>query len=240
MNRGGRRCSRTSGHTWPGSITCSRVPRGWQPPANPLLRPAARAVEYTVERWADERAATAVGDRRLVAHAIGRAALAAKANRPRRVIPDALGAVFSGTRVRGARPRRPRAPARRRPARPASAAPAHPGRGRSCRRRLRRHMRPDCGQRPAGPAVPGRAPSLPLTRQHLARRGGVHLPAGPQAPASRARRSRRPQSHPPGPVPGQQATPAGPCMPPGSPPRSARTQSRLTSASTPAPAMARC
>ena len=68
--------------------------------ANPLLRPAARAVEYTVERWADERAAIVVGDRRLVAHAIGRAALAAKANRPRRVIPDALGAVFSGTRVR--------------------------------------------------------------------------------------------------------------------------------------------
>lgn len=68
--------------------------------ANPLLRPAARAVEYTVERWADEHAATVVGDRRLVAHAIGRAALAAKATRPRRVIPDVLGAVFSGTRER--------------------------------------------------------------------------------------------------------------------------------------------
>ncbi len=68
--------------------------------ASPLLRPAARAVEYTVERWADERAATVVGDRRLVAQAIGRAALAAKANRPRRATPDALGAVFSGTRTR--------------------------------------------------------------------------------------------------------------------------------------------
>ena len=68
--------------------------------ASPLLRPAARAVDYTVERWADERAAKVVGDRRLVAHTIGRAALAAKANRPRRAIPAALGAVFSGTGVR--------------------------------------------------------------------------------------------------------------------------------------------
>src|SRR6266702_1999755 len=68
--------------------------------ASPLLRPVARAVEYTVERWADERAASVVGDRRLVAHAIGRAALAAKASRPRRAIPDALGAVFSGARAR--------------------------------------------------------------------------------------------------------------------------------------------
>jgi len=68
--------------------------------ASPLLRPVARAVEYTVERWADERAATVVGDRRLVAHTIGRAALAAKAGRPRRAIPAALGAVFSGARVR--------------------------------------------------------------------------------------------------------------------------------------------
>jgi len=67
--------------------------------ASPLLRPLARAVEYTVERWADERAATAVGDRRLVAHAIGRAALAAKASQPRRAVPGALGAVFPGTRT---------------------------------------------------------------------------------------------------------------------------------------------
>ena len=68
--------------------------------ANPLLRPAARAVEYTVERWADECAASVVGDRRVVAHAIGRAALAARAKRPRRVIPGALGAVFPGTHLR--------------------------------------------------------------------------------------------------------------------------------------------
>jgi hypothetical protein len=50
--------------------------------ANPLLLPVARAVDYTVERWADERAATVTGDRRLVAATIGRVALLAPA-RPR-------------------------------------------------------------------------------------------------------------------------------------------------------------
>jgi Zn-dependent protease with chaperone function len=43
---------------------------------NPLLRPVAAAVTYTIERWADERAARACGDRRLAARAIGKAALA--------------------------------------------------------------------------------------------------------------------------------------------------------------------
>jgi hypothetical protein len=62
--------------------------------ANPLLRPLSRAVEYTVERWADERAAQEVGDRRLVAEAIAHAALATKASRPRRGLPAVLGAVF--------------------------------------------------------------------------------------------------------------------------------------------------
>jgi hypothetical protein len=61
--------------------------------ANPLLRPLAGAVEYTVERWADEHAASAAGDRRLVAQAIARAALAATATRPRRTLSAALGAV---------------------------------------------------------------------------------------------------------------------------------------------------
>lgn len=42
---------------------------------NPLLRPVATAVGYTTERWADERAASAVGDRRIVAHTIAKAAL---------------------------------------------------------------------------------------------------------------------------------------------------------------------
>ncbi len=44
--------------------------------ANPLLRPVAAAVTYTVERWADETAARDCGDRRLAARAIGKAALA--------------------------------------------------------------------------------------------------------------------------------------------------------------------
>lgn len=43
---------------------------------NPLLRPAKDAVTYLVERWADEEAATGVGDRDLVARAVARAALA--------------------------------------------------------------------------------------------------------------------------------------------------------------------
>ncbi|WP_433383881.1 M56 family metallopeptidase [Actinoplanes sp. CA-142083] len=43
---------------------------------NPLLRPARDAVTYLVERWADEEAATGVGDRDLVARAVARAALA--------------------------------------------------------------------------------------------------------------------------------------------------------------------
>ncbi|NMO33477.1 M56 family metallopeptidase [Streptomyces sp. GMY01] len=43
--------------------------------ANPFLRPLRSAVLYTAERWADEAAAQAVGDRRAVARAIGKAAL---------------------------------------------------------------------------------------------------------------------------------------------------------------------
>jgi len=42
---------------------------------NPLLRPVAVAVGYTTERWADECAASAVGDRHLVARTIVKAAL---------------------------------------------------------------------------------------------------------------------------------------------------------------------
>ncbi len=64
--------------------------------ANPLLRPLATAVEYTVERWADEEAARVVGDRHQVAATIARAAIAAKTTRPqaRIGIGMALGAVF--------------------------------------------------------------------------------------------------------------------------------------------------
>ena len=52
--------------------------------ANPLLLPVARAVDYTVERWADERAAAITGDRRLVASTIGQVALLS-APRPARL-----------------------------------------------------------------------------------------------------------------------------------------------------------
>jgi len=44
--------------------------------ACPLLRPLAKEGAYAVERWADEDAAQAVGDRGLVARAVARAALA--------------------------------------------------------------------------------------------------------------------------------------------------------------------
>jgi Zn-dependent protease with chaperone function len=58
--------------------------------ANPLLLPVARAVDYTVERWADERAAAITGDRRLVASTIGQVALLATAPRPARFRAAAL------------------------------------------------------------------------------------------------------------------------------------------------------
>jgi Zn-dependent protease with chaperone function len=44
--------------------------------ANPLLRPVAAQAGFTVERWADERAAATAGNRTLAAVAIARAALA--------------------------------------------------------------------------------------------------------------------------------------------------------------------
>jgi Zn-dependent protease with chaperone function len=47
--------------------------------ANPLLRPPAAAINYSIERWADERAASVTGSRPLVAHTIAKAALAAAA-----------------------------------------------------------------------------------------------------------------------------------------------------------------
>ncbi|GAA2688785.1 M56 family metallopeptidase [Streptomyces lunalinharesii] len=50
---------------------------------NPLLRPLAATGGFLLERWADEEAAARVGDRRVVAQAVGRAALAAAgASRP--------------------------------------------------------------------------------------------------------------------------------------------------------------
>lgn len=77
--------------------------------ANPLLRPAATAVCYTMERWADEHAAVVAGDRQLAARAIARAAIAATAAPPGRAAgPGVLGAVTRLTRTRrpGPVPRR--------------------------------------------------------------------------------------------------------------------------------------
>ena len=74
--------------------------------ANPLLHPVAAAVGYTVERWADERAAAATGDRKLAARAIAHAALAAAAAPPRRPAAAAAvpGAVSIPARMRPAGP----------------------------------------------------------------------------------------------------------------------------------------
>ncbi len=78
--------------------------------ANPLLWPVASAVGYTVERWADERAAALTGDRELAARAIAHAALAASAAPAQRTVPAAavLGAVSRprGMRRAGPVPRR--------------------------------------------------------------------------------------------------------------------------------------
>lgn len=46
--------------------------------ANPLLRPLREAIVYSTERWADEEAAHAVGDRKTVARAVGKAALVSR------------------------------------------------------------------------------------------------------------------------------------------------------------------
>ncbi|WP_034262249.1 M56 family metallopeptidase [Actinospica robiniae] len=62
--------------------------------ANPLVRPLAGAVDYAMERWADEYAADELGDRRQVATAIATAAIATKRTRPHRRSAPVLGAVF--------------------------------------------------------------------------------------------------------------------------------------------------
>lgn len=72
--------------------------------ANPLLRPVAAAVGYSVERWADERAASATGDRPLAARTIAKAALAAAAAPPRRPSSVMLAAVSGQASVRRAGP----------------------------------------------------------------------------------------------------------------------------------------
>jgi hypothetical protein len=71
--------------------------------ANPLLRPVAATIGYSVERWADEQAAASAGDRPLTARTIAKAALAAAAAPPRQTSPaSALGAVSAATEMRSA------------------------------------------------------------------------------------------------------------------------------------------
>jgi Zn-dependent protease with chaperone function len=74
--------------------------------ANPLLRPVAEQAGYTVERWADERAATEAGDRTLAARAVARAALATSAAPPDRdAAMSALGLITQERERRGGIPR---------------------------------------------------------------------------------------------------------------------------------------
>ncbi|MGH3492673.1 MAG: M56 family metallopeptidase [Sciscionella sp.] len=49
---------------------------------NPMIAPLRTELEFALERWADEAAATRVGSREITAHAIGQAALAGPARRP--------------------------------------------------------------------------------------------------------------------------------------------------------------
>lgn len=65
--------------------------------AVPILRPITNQVRFATERWADEDAADEVGDRRLVARAIARAAVAASTTQ---VPPGWLALTGSGSRAR--------------------------------------------------------------------------------------------------------------------------------------------
>jgi hypothetical protein len=76
--------------------------------ANPLLRPLAAAVNYSVERWADERAASVTGSRPLVAHTVAKAALAAAAAPARRAGPAVVLARLTGPSQLGRRGSVPR------------------------------------------------------------------------------------------------------------------------------------
>ncbi|MEV6163506.1 M56 family metallopeptidase [Streptomyces sp. NPDC052052] len=68
--------------------------------ANPLLLPLRTAVAFSTERWADEEAARVVGDRRVVAVAVGKAALHSHG------VPDAAAGVAAFASEAGPVPRR--------------------------------------------------------------------------------------------------------------------------------------
>ncbi|WP_461038419.1 M56 family metallopeptidase, partial [Streptomyces mayteni] len=69
--------------------------------AHPFLRPLRTAVAYSAERWADEEAARLLGDRRLMARAVGKAAL---------VCRDTPAPTFAALAAPGPVPRRVAAP----------------------------------------------------------------------------------------------------------------------------------
>ncbi|MGW7492556.1 M56 family metallopeptidase [Streptomyces sp. NPDC054786] len=63
---------------------------------HPLLRSLRAPLAYALERWADESAASRVGDRRVTARAIGRAALAARPAAPASHRPGTVLAATTG------------------------------------------------------------------------------------------------------------------------------------------------
>ncbi|MFF8314921.1 M56 family metallopeptidase [Streptomyces lydicus] len=63
---------------------------------HPLLRSLRAPLAFALERWADESAASRVGDRRLTARAIGRAALAARPGAPAPYRPRTVLAATAG------------------------------------------------------------------------------------------------------------------------------------------------
>jgi hypothetical protein len=77
--------------------------------ANPMLGPTVRAIGHAVERWADEDAAQAVTDRRLVARTLARTALLIRAAPARQeALPAAGGDVPGRVRALLGPPPRPR------------------------------------------------------------------------------------------------------------------------------------
>jgi Zn-dependent protease with chaperone function len=78
-----------------------RITVGLAAAVNPLLARLPRMVEASTERWADEIAAASVGDRRLVARALSRAALASLHNPPARPGPVMGRAAFHQCDVPG-------------------------------------------------------------------------------------------------------------------------------------------
>jgi hypothetical protein len=73
--------------------------------ANPLLRPLAHAATYTVERWADERAAAiTTGDRDRVARTVGKAALAVRRTPGRSPVLGMIGMIGRRSPLSGAGP----------------------------------------------------------------------------------------------------------------------------------------